>query len=63
MKTYKMLSATRMKIAGNPIPDMTVVFSSEMTLAEIHKALREIVDGHVMAETVNLESKYTGERQ
>ena len=44
------------------IPDVTVSFASSLTLAEIKQALREIEDGHVMAQTVALAADYTGER-
>lgn len=50
--------ATQMEIGV----DMEVEFTSPRSLSEIRKALSEIEDGHVMAETVELKEFYTGER-
>lgn len=55
-------NAIQMNIEGAIIPDMEATFSSRLSLSEIRSALSAIEDGHVMAETVALESKYTGER-
>jgi hypothetical protein len=42
--------------------DVTLTFESFLPLHQITKVLMGIVDGHVMAETVQLESEYTGNR-
>ena len=60
------LTMHRVKFPGEEvavIPDVDVSFVSTMALAEIQKCLREITDGHVMAESINFEAEYTGERQ
>jgi len=56
------LKASQVEVDGVAYPDVIVEFSSVMPLDEIRKAMGEIVDGHVMAETVELESRYTGNR-
>lgn len=44
------------------VSDVEVSFSSTMTLAELREKLAIVPDGHVMVESLNLMSKYTGER-
>ena len=44
-------------------PDVDVEFTSTKSLKEIRDAIRNIVDGHVMLQTVDVASKYTGERK
>lgn len=59
------LSVVRARFPGEDvafIPDVDVAFKSTLPLAEIQELLRGIPDGHVMAESVNLAAKYTGER-
>lgn len=43
-------------------PDVDVEFTSEASLHEIRRCMEKITDGHVMLETVNFASEYTGER-
>ena len=49
-------------IEGSPIPDVDVEFDSEMSLDEIIDEMREVIDGHVMLQTVKPIEEYTGER-
>lgn len=37
-------------------------FSSTMTLDEIRRSMWRVIDGHVMAQTVQLADEFTGER-
>lgn len=57
------LTASQVVSDGTTYPDVIVEFVSSMPLEEIRNALSNIVDGHVMAETVELESEYTGNRK
>jgi hypothetical protein len=43
-------------------PDVVVEFRSAETLEAIQAACNRVVDGHVMAQTVQLTENYTGER-
>lgn len=56
-------SAKHMKIQDVILPDLVIEFSSPLKLTEIRNAMAEIIDGHVMLETVALASEYTGERK
>ena len=39
-----------------------VVINTKLTLSQVKKIMENIVDGHVMLETIQLEKNYTGER-
>lgn len=56
-------SAKHFKIQDVTLPDLVIEFSSPWQLAQIRAAMAEIIDGHVMLETVALASEYTGERK
>lgn len=43
-------------------PDVTVIFQSDAPIGVLRYAAARVVDGHVMAETLELEGEYTGER-
>lgn len=53
------MSITRTRGA---LPDTYVEFSTSLSLAQIRNAMRKVVDGHVMLQTVALKEDYTGER-
>jgi len=55
-------TATSTDIDGAWIPDMEVTFTSILHIDEIRAILANIVDGHVMLESLNLAQQYTGER-
>lgn len=57
------LSTNHLSISGLKIPDMEVIFSTALSLDEVRLMIQGIEDGHVMLETVALESEYTGERK
>ena len=44
-------------------PDVVVELKVQMTLMMLIGVMREVVDGHVMVETVAPIDKYTGERR
>jgi len=44
-------------------PDVDVTFVTNVTLDNVRRCIAGIPDGHVMLETVELESNYTGERK
>lgn len=44
------------------IPDVVLEFTSCLTLSQVRALIKTIDDSHVMAETVQPVSKYTGER-
>lgn len=46
----------------SPFPDAVVEMETEMSQEEIHEAMAEIEDGHVMLETLATKEEYTGER-
>ena len=64
VKRFEMLIgiATERIAAESCSPDVTATFESTMTLAEIRAALDQIVDGHVMKQTVQPIGEYTGDR-
>lgn len=45
-----------------PFPDVEVELETKLTLKELRAAMLEVVDGHVMVETVATQEEYTGER-
>ena len=48
---------------ANPFPEMECIIElTTFNLMEVRSIMREISDGHVMEETVQLEKNYTGER-
>ncbi|AFY58982.1 hypothetical protein Riv7116_6660 [Rivularia sp. PCC 7116] len=51
------------KIKDNDFPDMYVEMSVYLSLEEIQAKIKDIEDGHVMLETVELKNDYTGERK
>ena len=53
----------RIKIKGVDFPDFTAEFTSILTISQIRRELSKIPDGHVMRETVEIASQYTGERK
>jgi hypothetical protein len=53
---------TQQDIDGLPIPDVDVEFESDLSLDEIIDEMRDIIDGHVMLQTVKPIGEYTGER-
>lgn len=54
--------ADKVVINGIQLPDMVAEFTSSLSLKEIKAAIADIEDGHVMLETVALQSEYTGKR-
>jgi hypothetical protein len=44
------------------LPDIECHFVANVTLNQVRHAMRNIVDGHVMVQTVQPIKKYTGER-
>ena len=44
-------------------PDCTMEFTTTLSLERIHKILVQVRDGHVMLETVNHFTVYTGDRE
>jgi len=51
------------KIKKASFPDIDVEMSAYLPLDEIQAAIKDIEDGHVMLETVELKHDYTGERK
>ncbi len=50
-------------ITGQPFPpDRLVEIATALTLNEMHDAIRQVQDGHVMLQTISLKENYTGER-
>jgi hypothetical protein len=49
-------------IDGSLIPDVDVIFESDLSLDEIRDKIREVIDGHVMLQTVKPIDEYTAER-
>ena len=47
---------------GAPIPDVEATFKSALPLESLRRHAKGVPDGHVMAETVALAARYTGER-
>src|SRR5205814_312092 len=45
-----------------PFPDVEVELATGLSLEELRDAMRRIVDGHVMVQTVARSEEYTGER-
>jgi hypothetical protein len=45
------------------IPDVEVVFESELSLNELLDEMRKVPDGHVMMQTLKPFDHYTGERE
>lgn len=45
------------------IPDVEVVFESELSLNELIDEIRKVPDGHVMMQTLKPFDQYTGERE
>jgi len=58
----RILPCSKFRIECERIPDCTFEFESTYRLNEIKMLLNKIPDGHVMAETVNTATEYTGER-
>jgi hypothetical protein len=50
-----------MDIDGIKIPDVEVIFESELTLEEILEEMSNVMDGHIMCRTVKPIEEYTGE--
>ena len=47
----------------DPFPDTVVTFAvNSLTLNQLRHAMRQVVDGHVMLETVQPKPLYTGDR-
>ena len=44
------------------LPDIEVSFSSEQELSQLKNILKNMIDSHVMLETIELEINYTGVR-
>jgi len=53
---------TTQDIDGLAIPDVDVEFESNLTLDEIIDKMKDVIDGHVMFQTVKPIEEYTGER-
>lgn len=49
-------------IGSSKFPDVELIFKSKLKLNELISILSKIEDCHVMVETINLKSNYTGER-
>jgi len=47
---------------GSVLPEVGVTFSSPLSLADLRKTLKKVVDGHVMLESLNTADAYTGDR-
>lgn len=66
IETFKIENFNRIKelrtIRWKGYPDAEFEFESDLSLDELISILNKIPDGHVMAETVNLKTFYTGER-
>lgn len=45
-----------------PIPDVTVLLTTTKSLEEVIQKINSVTDGHVMAETVQFATEYTGIR-
>lgn len=43
-------------------PDVDIAISSNLSLDELRAILRGVTDGHVMLQTIQSSSQYTGER-
>jgi len=46
-----------------PIPDVEVLLTTTKSLQEVFQKMKSITDGHVMAETVQFVTEYTGIRR
>ncbi|MBD2232601.1 CHAT domain-containing protein [Phormidium tenue] len=46
----------------SPFPDVEVEVEAELSLESLWDAMRQVMDGHVMVQTVAYASEYTGER-
>lgn len=62
------IDATGWKVAfltmnGVIAADVEVTFVSALPLEKVRRACENVVDGHVMAQTVALAGEYTGERR
>jgi hypothetical protein len=57
MKLYRVTVTTEV-----PFPDAEVEIETSLALEEIRDAMRRVVDGHVMVQTLARRSQYTGER-
>ncbi len=57
------LQITRVMLNGRPLPDVEVSITTDLLWEDLVSAMRQVEDGHVMAETVTLAALYTGERR
>lgn len=60
---FDKLTITPIVMVGMDVPDVEVTFTSRHTLGGIIDILKDIPDGHVMAETVSIARLYNGERK
>lgn len=49
-------------VNSSPFPDVELEIEVNLSLEELRDAMRQVVDGHVMVQTVARKEKYTGER-
>lgn len=61
-RALKCISVISLYVEVKLFPDVEIAFISSMTLPELRADLAKVEDGHVMIESLNLASKYTGER-
>lgn len=48
--------------ARTKLPDIVVHINTEFSICQVRAAMLMLIDGHVMAETLNYKDRYTGER-
>jgi len=54
---------SQFKIESTLFPDCTAEITTELSIADLKKAMRKIPDSHVMLETIAPLNEYTGERR
>ncbi len=62
LKRVLSANAVEWEIVDRLFPDVEVTFTSLLSLGALRRACGDVVDGHVMAQTVALADEYTGER-
>lgn len=60
----KLLSVNKIVISSNEngFPDVEVQIESDISLDQLRNIMRNVANGHVMVQTINHASEYTGER-
>lgn len=61
-KSYKDLFDYKLIPDQTPYSDVEFEFSSNLTLYELKIILRDIIDSHIMLDTINYYDDYTGVR-